>query len=62
MSTTRYFTGTARDGTRYNFVEELSEGASMPRYTLSGLGGGYLTKVSDFEFTIVRSGVSIRVQ
>lgn len=62
MSITRYFTGTATDGTRYNFVEEYSEGAGAPRYTLSSRGGGYLTKVSDFEFTIVRSGVHIRVQ
>jgi hypothetical protein len=62
MSITRYFTGTATDGTRYDFVEECSSSASAPRYRLSSRAGGYLTKVSDFEFTIVRSGVHIRVQ
>jgi hypothetical protein len=61
MSITRYFTGTAIDGTRYDFVEECSSGASAPRYRLSSLGGGYLTKISDSEFTIVRSGVNIHV-
>ncbi len=62
MSITRYFTGTATDGTRHNFVEEYPIGADAPSYRLSNLGGGYLTRVSDFEFTIVRSGVHIYVQ
>jgi hypothetical protein len=62
MSITRYFTGTATDGTRHNFVEEYPIGADTPSYRLSSLAGGYLKKVSDFEFTIVRSGVNIRVQ
>jgi hypothetical protein len=61
MSITRYFTGTALDGTRYNFVEEYAIGADTPSYRLSSLGGGSLTKVSDYEFSIVRSGVRIRV-
>jgi hypothetical protein len=61
MSITRYFTGTAIDGTRYNFVEEYLVGADAPSYRLSSLGGGDLTKVSEYEFSIVRSGVNIRV-
>jgi hypothetical protein len=62
MSTTRYFTGTATDGTTYNFVEEYRIGADSPSYRLSSLAGGYLTRVSEFEFTIMRSGITIRVQ
>jgi hypothetical protein len=61
MGITRYFTGTASDGTRHNFVEEYLLGADEPSYRLSSLGGGYLTKINDYEFSIVRSGVSIRV-
>jgi hypothetical protein len=66
MGTTRFFTGTATDGTRYDFVEEIpdcAQGATQvtPSYRLSR-DGSYLKKVNDNEFTIVRSGVKIRVQ
>jgi hypothetical protein len=62
MSTTRYFTGTAMDGTKYNFVEDYPIGADEPSYRLTSLAGGYLKRISEFEFTIVHSGVQIRVQ
>jgi hypothetical protein len=72
MGTTRFFTGTAIDGTRYDFVEETPDRISQanvgqvqpqgtPRYRLSR-DGSALHKTADREFTIVRSGVRILVQ
>jgi hypothetical protein len=61
MATTRYFTGTASDGTKYNFVEDCPSEPESCSYRLSR-DGSYLKRLSATEFTIVRSGVHIRVQ
>ncbi|MEO8313811.1 MAG: hypothetical protein ABI645_03355 [Pseudomonadota bacterium] len=72
MGTSRYFTGTATDGTRYDFVEDTptvclaklkdqsEKSHSAPTYRLSR-DGSYLEKTSAIDFTIVRSGLQIRV-
>jgi hypothetical protein len=61
MGITRYFIGTAVDGKTYNFVEDCPGHAAACTYRLSSPDGGYLRKVSNIEFTIVRSGVNIRI-
>ena len=72
MGITRFFTGTSKDGTRYDFVEERSDSSDVskdanpamqtsPKYRLR-LDGAYLTKVSDNEFKIDKSGVTICVR
>lgn len=72
MGTTRFFTGTSQDGTRYDFVEETSDTSEKTcdaesrarvssRYRLSR-DGACLTRVSESEFKIDKSGVSIVVR
>jgi hypothetical protein len=72
MGISRYFTGTALDGTTHDFVENTptfcigtledpsKKVRGTPTYRLSR-DGSYLEKTSDFDFKIIRSGLQIRV-
>ena len=72
MGTTRFFTGTGSDGALYDFVEESPDRSNAsnnshvqnqiaPTYKLRR-DGSLMKKISDTEFTVLRSGVKVRIQ